>query len=526
MGNKNSVQTHLDLVDINTNYIPDMKHTDTRFGEIKLLRRRETGEKIFQKDFTSNSANDFEDYVNKIRKRVPLVHPNILKILGYNSKKEDLLCADFFKLSVFFEGFDTDLEKEIYSRSETKNYYSETELRCLLDSIIAACAYLERNQIAHSDLRPFNIFIAKGREYKVCDNALFQPLYNPSYFGILDGLEAKSHYPSPQVFKHYKNQEKTAGDFNIYKNDVYGLGMTMLSAAQLKHADDAYDYKTRKVRQEVIEESLRNLKGRYSEGFVEAIRVLLSPEEAGRPSFIELDEEIRAYRSDIRAKANLERTLEAQRRNNREERTVRSPNRNVSQTGASHYIADDETDQNVRRAIEHSESVINSRSPSKLQNQALDSHIHTYLRREPIPGDKPLLYNVAPHLRMNERFVPTLKVYQNNQQESQQGTFQTQLFDSRYPNHPAFGGEQTAHTYNPRDRLAVGSRDDGHPTIQSAIHSGQIGAQNIISPYTNANTSYHYGSYGQDTNRIVESAGYRPDARIVTSAHQLSQNFL
>ena len=147
MGNKNSVQTHLDLVDINTNYIPEMKHTDTRFGEIKVLRRRETGEKIFQKDFTSNSANDYEEYVNKIRKRVPLIHPNILKILGYNSKKEDVLCADFFKLSVFFEGFETDLEKEIYSRNEDKNYFSETELRCLLDSIIAACAYLERNQV-------------------------------------------------------------------------------------------------------------------------------------------------------------------------------------------------------------------------------------------------------------------------------------------------------------------------------------------------------------------------------------------
>jgi len=79
--------------------------------------------------------------------------------------------------------------------------------------------------------------------------------------------------------------------------------MTILAAAQLKHVDTAYDFKTKKVRQEVIDDSLRHLKGRYSEGFVEALRVLLSQEEAKRPTFVELDDEIKAYRSDIRAKA-------------------------------------------------------------------------------------------------------------------------------------------------------------------------------------------------------------------------------
>jgi len=148
MGNKNSFQSHLDIVDLNTNYIADAKHTDSRFGEIKLLRRRETGEKIYQKDFTSNSTQEFEEYVNKIRKRVVLIHPNLLKVLGYNSKKEDLFCADFYRLSVFFESFETDLEKEMYQRAETNNYYTETELRCLLDSVIAACAYLEKNQVS------------------------------------------------------------------------------------------------------------------------------------------------------------------------------------------------------------------------------------------------------------------------------------------------------------------------------------------------------------------------------------------
>jgi len=199
--------------------------------------------------------------------------------------------------------------------------------------------------------------------------------------------------------------------------------------------------------------------------------------------------------------------LEAQRKNQNGELYIRSPPRNVKSSNASHYVADDDTDRNVRRAVERSEAVINSRSPSKLQNQALDAPIHTYLQREPIQGEKPLLYSVAPHLRMNERFVPTLKVYsqnphQHHHESSNNNTYQTQLFESRYPNHPGFGnaGDQTAMTYNPRERLVT--RDE-----RSAVYSGQVGpiGQNIVSPGTMTSTSYNYGSHGQVTDRIVES---------------------
>ena len=79
--------------------------------------------------------------------------------------------------------------------------------------------------------------------------------------------------------------------------------MSILVAAQLEQIDNAYDYNNRRVKQEVIDHALDNLKGRYSEGFVEALRVLLSSEEPQRPTFVELDDEIKAYRSDIRAKA-------------------------------------------------------------------------------------------------------------------------------------------------------------------------------------------------------------------------------
>lgn len=409
MGNQQTVQNHLDFTDLNTNYIYETKYTDHRFGEIKLLKKKDTSERIFQKDFTSNSAKEFEEYINKIKSRLPLLHPNLLKVLGYNSKKEDLFCADFFKISLFFESFETDLEKEIYRRHEANAPFTETELRCLLDSVIAAGAFLQTNQVHHGDIRPFNIFITKNREYKLCDNSLFHSVYNPAYFGLVEGLEAKSHFPSPQIFKHYNARQGKATDFNAYKNDVYGLGVSVLNAATLEKVD-IYDYDKKRVRQDVLDNSLNQLRGRYSEGFVDALRVLLNPDEHQRPDFVELNEEIKGYRLDTRSKANLERMMES-RRHEAEQRKLNQSPVKAGQTGTVNpLVVDDELDKRVRKAVQRSEEMAN-KSPSKYKNEIIDNCIQTYLKKDPLPQDYPLLYTISPHLTMENRFVPTLKVY-------------------------------------------------------------------------------------------------------------------
>ena len=119
---------------------------------------------------------------------------------------------------------------------------------------------------------------------------------------MLDGLEAETHYPSPQVFKNHGAKTPNT-NFNPYKNDVYGLGATVLMAAKLDKVNDAYNYDKKIIKQEVIDKDLESLRGTYSEGFILDLKTLLTQDEAKRPDFIELDDGIKGYRSDIRAKA-------------------------------------------------------------------------------------------------------------------------------------------------------------------------------------------------------------------------------
>ena len=74
-------------------------------------------------------------------------------------------------------------------------------------------------------------------------------------------------------------------------------------AAQLGKVDGLYDYDNKKVNQAAIDKSLEKLRGRYSEEFVDNLGVLLNHDEAKRPNFVELDDDIKFYRADVRAKA-------------------------------------------------------------------------------------------------------------------------------------------------------------------------------------------------------------------------------
>ena len=115
----------------------------------------------------------------------------------------------------------------------------------------------------------------------------------------------------------------------------------------------------------------------------------------------------------------MERILEERRAERQKENpTYRTP-RDPKAGAAPAFTIDDELDRRVRKAVEISEKVIN-RSPSKYKHNVLDSYIHTYIKKDPLPEDQPLLYSISPFLKMQPRLVPTLKIYSQDNVHSSQ----------------------------------------------------------------------------------------------------------
>ena len=66
------------------------------------------------------------------------------------------------------EKAERDMEQELVIRGNYVQYYSEIDLTNVLCQLILTCSQLQKNNIAHRDIKPQNILILSGR-YKLCD---------------------------------------------------------------------------------------------------------------------------------------------------------------------------------------------------------------------------------------------------------------------------------------------------------------------------------------------------------------------
>ena len=74
-------------------------------------------------------------------------HPNLIRILGWSTKKEDLFCAEHYKISLYFDSFELDLEEEIASKAQKQEKFQEVELWYIFDSIVSVLAFLQESQV-------------------------------------------------------------------------------------------------------------------------------------------------------------------------------------------------------------------------------------------------------------------------------------------------------------------------------------------------------------------------------------------
>ena len=209
----------------------------------------------------------------------------IIKVYGAQSEKENDGNYHFY---VLMEIATSDWEKEIKKRGRTKNLYTEGELLSIAKRLIRTFALLEKYGISHRDIKPQNVLIIDN-DYKICDFGEAKITNkNISEIHTLRGTEL---YMSPLLFKALK-EKKNEVFHNVFKSDVFSLGMCMTLAASL-------NFKTLCEIREVNEmDKIKNilvkyLISKYSFEFIKILLMMLENDENKRPDFIQLEEKIR-----------------------------------------------------------------------------------------------------------------------------------------------------------------------------------------------------------------------------------------
>ena len=260
------------------------------FGKIYLVQDKNNNLFSMKKIILSEEL-DVQSVIKEYKMCQKLNHENIVKILGIYSNKLD---ATTYVVYVLMEVGMTDWEKQITSYEDKKLEYSEKNLIHIIKQLSSVLSFLQKNNICHRDIKPQNILVFKNDVYKLADFGEAKQLIDIKKNLTNYSLRGTELYMSPLLFNGLRNGQIDI-KHNVFKSDVYSLGLCVLFAAVTKNRP-LYEIRkyidmkdTRKYLEKII-------KGKYSFKFVNLLCNMLEIHEKNRPDFIELEKIMKKWK--------------------------------------------------------------------------------------------------------------------------------------------------------------------------------------------------------------------------------------
>jgi serine/threonine protein kinase len=232
---------------------------------------------IIIKEMQFLSVSDASEAVEEALKQTRLnAHSNVTTVYGVTLSQR----LDKYVVSLALERLDTDLYQEIEARARDGRYWGEGQLWVYLHAVISALEYAQTCELCHRDIKPQNLFIKSDGTIKVGD---FGSAKHFAFRMSASTLKGSPYFLSPLLKRAYL---ESLGRIdlqvvhNMFKSDVYSLGLTMLYMAKL---GPSMGLAKIEGLQETAKEEIAALQ--YSEGFKGLLGFMLMEEESLRPDF-------------------------------------------------------------------------------------------------------------------------------------------------------------------------------------------------------------------------------------------------
>lgn len=202
----------------------------------------------------------------------------------YDSKISQTSEGKFF-LRILMELYKNgDLLKLIGTRKRARNFFSEQELMDHLKRLVKIFAYFQSKNVSHRDIKPENIFVGDDGKLIVGDLGCANESSQMS-----QTIAGTPNYLSPELREAYiaHLQGLTPSlSHNVYKSDVFSLGLTFLYMACLDDGPVALNVPIQKI-EEINSKKMNDIRPRYPE-FVNILARMLAIRENERVDFLQL----------------------------------------------------------------------------------------------------------------------------------------------------------------------------------------------------------------------------------------------
>lgn len=235
--------------------------------------------------------------ISEALSQATLCHPHICRVIGCFIEEQG---AGECRSQIVMERMVRDLKQEMDMRRGEKRAFREEELMEMLWAVVKALAYAEREGISHRDIKPSNIFLCEDlKTVKIGD-------FGSAEWSFSSQIETKTIagtplYLSPELKRVLLQSIRgNVPDFSLnpIKADVYSLGLTMFALATLEQPEM---FATIELLQNITQTALEKIANfPYFHAFISKM-LQINPES--RPSFVELEQELKPFFAEIPAKS-------------------------------------------------------------------------------------------------------------------------------------------------------------------------------------------------------------------------------
>ncbi len=183
-------------------------------SSILHIRREEDGREYALKvvNIESDAEKKFlEQAEHEFRVGKMLDHPNLVKVLAFETEKNWLFKVKKAKLLVEFVKGDTLDKIKLMKRHKMLRVFEQ---------VAAGMVHMHRRNVLHADLKPGNIMLGRGTTVKVLDYGLAWIKGEPK-----DRVQGTPEYLAPETASHKLVSERT---------DIFNFGATMYRLVTFK----------------------------------------------------------------------------------------------------------------------------------------------------------------------------------------------------------------------------------------------------------------------------------------------------
>lgn len=222
------------------------------------------------------TVSSLNNYLQSFTSLLRLSHPGVIKVYDWQLSQND---RGAFVVTELTEPLEESLSKDLITRRETWNWYSNEELWRIMWKLIEVLSFAHSQGVSHRCIHPENCYF---RNDQIKLGGFEHAAWHLEIQRSRSTLVGRKTYYSPELRQALSSLEATGKrcEYDPIKADVYALGVLILDLASLGE-----------VSSERNQLNVESLMARGSEHYAEImtwVALMLTRDKDQRPSFADL----------------------------------------------------------------------------------------------------------------------------------------------------------------------------------------------------------------------------------------------